>query len=276
MRTTLIRIWVAAAALALTGCADDDRDADGSADASPTNADAPPTSGATTHSRVVTLADDPLLTCGSGPAFAAAAIDGGVSGLADEGEVEAALDDLRALAGIDAPEELQEHPASEAAWMVLGGDPADHPRSIMVGIGRWDAQAGPVDGDYVILERGADGWKAIGWGGCSPAPVAHPGTAWVEVHAAPGGLDPQSTEVDVLVNEIECASGRDPSPFLHEPTIVEQEDAVIVYWTSDAPAGNQTCQGNPGVRRTLELDEPIGDRRLFDGSSWPPAPIRGF
>ena len=275
VRTGWIGVWVSVAILALTGCADSRQSLEVVADDS---AGPSPTVGRTADSPVVRRADgEMLLTCGSRIAFAASALAGGVDDLADADEVAAALDDVRAMAGIDAPEELQAHPASEARWMVLAGDRPDDPQRILVGLGRWDAATGPVYGrsQTVTLERDGDGWKARGWGGCKLRPLLPADTTWVEIHGVPGGLDPRSTKVEVEVSEIECASRREPSPFLHEPFIVETDDAVTVYWTSDAPEGLQTCPGNLQVRRTLQLDKPIGARHLLDGSSWPPAPVRG-
>ncbi len=200
----------------------------------------------------------------------------GASGIADQGEVAAALDELRASAGIDAPAELRRSPASEARWIVLGDDPTVHPRRLLVGLGDWDADTGPnpVDSGYVILERTDHGWRGRGWGGCDLRPALRDGVTWAEVSGTPGGLDPSSSAVDVLVTEVECASGRDPSPFLHEPVIVETADTVTVYWTSTR--GGETCPNNPSVSRTLQLDQPIGDRVLRDGSHWPPSPVTGF
>jgi len=219
---------------------------------------------------------EPMVACGNiRPAFAASAMDNGVAGLADEAEVAAALDDLRAEAGIDAPRELQRASAAEAEWKVLGGDPVDDPERLLVGVGRWAAASGTTHGQYVVLERAEHGWQASEWGDCNLAPVLVEGASWAEIAAAPGGEGPGSSSVDVLVSETECASARDPGPYLHEPVVIERLDSVTVYWTSDTPTGAQDCPGNPRVRRTVELGRPLGDRTIFDGSSWPPRPING-
>ncbi len=57
--------------------------------------------------------------------------------------------------------------------------------------------------------------------------------------------------------------------------VVEAADAVTVYWTSDAIEGAAGCPGNPVVRRVVKLDQPLGNRELLDGSSWPAAPVGG-
>jgi len=226
---------------------------------------------------LIVVDGDVLLTCGIGPRFPASALDRGASGPADQGEVTAALDDLRATAGIDAPAELRKSPASAARWMVLGDDPSASPRELLVALGNWDVYGDPNPAvrEYVTLERTENGWRANRWGSyCDLRPALRNPISWAVVTGVPGGLDPNSSTVTVEVMEIECTSGRDPSPFLHEPVIVETADTVTVYWTSTR--GGETCPGNPSVRRTLQLDQPIGDRVLRDGSHWPPRPVTGF
>lgn len=51
-------------------------------------------------------------------------------------------------------------------------------------------------------------------------------------------------------------------------------DTVTVYWTSEPP-GTAECPSNPAVATTLTLPEALGERRLLDGSRWPPVPFGG-
>ncbi len=232
-------------------------------------------SGSSSDSPLISDAGDVLLACGSAPAFWASAMDGGVSGLTDDAEVEAALEELVAEAGIDAPTELQQAGAADAEWIVLAKETAGGTEELLLGLGRWDPEKGPIDGQYVVLDRTEDGWSAGGWGDCNLAPVLRGGVIWAEISATPVDPDAASSTVAVEVRERECTSGRDPLPFLHEPTVIEADETVTVYWTSDAPHGGQTCQGNPPVRMVVELDEPLGSRALFDGSTWPPKRVTG-
>lgn len=233
-------------------------------------------SGSSSDSPLISDAGDVLLACGSAPAFWASAMDGGVSGLADDAEVEAALEELVAEAGIDAPTELQQAGAADAEWIVLGKETAGGTEELLLGLGRWDAQEGPIaGGQYVILDRTGDGWRAGGWGDCNLAPVLRGGVIWAEISATPVDPDPASSTVAVEVRERECTSGRDPLPFLHEPTVIEADETVTVYLTSDTPKGAATCQGGPQVKMTIELDKPLGVRALFDGSTWPPKRVTG-
>ncbi|MGI8900266.1 MAG: hypothetical protein ACR2HA_04930 [Nocardioides sp.] len=210
---------------------------------------------------------DPLVTCG-GPGFAVSAMSGGVDGLADRDEVAAALERLVAEAGIDAPPALRDRDVDEAQWFVLG----DSGGVLTVATGRWNRNGPGPDGQVVWLERIADGWDAAGWGGCRLAPVAPPGRTWVEVTAQAPDLAPSATSVPVMVSERDCTGGRDPGPFLGTPRVVEEAQAVTIYWASTPPQGAAECPGNPWVRRVLELQEPLGDREILDGSIWPPRP----
>ena len=64
----------------------------------------------------------------------------------------------------------------------------------------------------------------------------------------------------------------DPGPFLKEPTVVEDDEAVTVYWVTTPPLGG-SCPSNPSVERAVDLEAPLGGRALLDGSVWPPAPV---
>ena len=156
----------------------------------------------------------------------------------------------------------------------MGGDRAEDPTTVLVWIGQWPVRKDSGD-EYVSLERDGDGWRPDGWGGCRLEPALVDDSGWVEVTQPPGGLATDASVIDVLVNERECSSGRDPRPYLHEPQVVERADTVTVYWTSEAPQGEyQNCEGPAPVLSTLQLDEPLGDRTLLDGSTWPPRPVK--
>ncbi len=224
---------------------------------------------------VFTGGGEVMLWCGVGPGFPVSAMAGGVDGLADEGEVEAALRALARVAGIDAPRALRGVAVAEASWVLLGKGTHGSTEELLVGVGNWDTDGPGKGGEYVLLERANDGYEAAAWGTCNLEPVLPPGLAWAEIAARADALDPEATAVAVMVSERECTSGRSPAPFLNEPVVIERDDSVTVYWTSDSAKGDQTCQGNPSVRRLLQLEEPLGQRELLDGSTWPPLPASG-
>lgn len=85
-------------------------------------------------------------------------------------------------------------------------------------------------------------------------------------------LTPSSTSVDVLVNEVSCASGQGAEGRIPAPRIEYGDTEVVVTIGVIPVPGAADCQGNPDTPFTVELDDPLGDRDLLDGSHDPPAP----
>ena len=96
-----------------------------------------------------------------------------------------------------------------------------------------------------------------------------PASWWVAPKAVP--LPPETTVVPAQIREVACASGRSPEGRVLDPLIFSGEDAVLVtFWVRRAPGGGQDCQGNPEFATLIQLPEPLGDRKLLDGSQVPP------
>ena len=83
-------------------------------------------------------------------------------------------------------------------------------------------------------------------------------------------LSAEATSIDVLVNEMGCASGMAADGRIATPEVSYEDDAVVVTIRVVPRPGPQTCPGNPDTEYTLELDEPLGDRELLDGAHNPP------
>lgn len=78
----------------------------------------------------------------------------------------------------------------------------------------------------------------------------------------------KSTSLEVGVTRLECASG--VTGELLDPVIVYESDQVVI--TIDAAlngTGGADCQGNDVVPVTVELSEPLGERKLTDGACVP-------
>lgn len=130
----------------------------------------------------------------------------------------------------------------------------------------------PDDLAVFSIERSRGGWRFGGFGGCDPStlrrgdaaitwnlaadqPQLHPGTRSVLVHLGPGP----------------CAGGRSQNDRLMKPEFREQNGALLItLWLRPLPPGGYTCQGlvEPPVR--IRLPEPLGDRELYDGGTYPP------
>jgi hypothetical protein len=208
----------------------------------------------------------PEVTCGS-LSWPVSAMDGGVDGLIDDAEVDAALAAVAEEAPMDAPE--------AEPWIALAAGESAGSKLVILGVGPWSSETGPGAGALsVALESTETGWKVASWGDCQLHVALPAGRTQVELTAPDGGVDGNTTAPTVMVNERECTSGRDPNTYLGEPEVTETADTVSVFLTSESAVGDQNCQGNPSVPLTLELAEPIGDRELVDGGTWPPRPIQ--
>lgn len=214
-----------------------------------------------------TAGGESLLTCGGG-AFAASAMVEGIEPLTPRVDIAGALDELVRSAGMDAPLGLSDGGVQPGEWKVLAEDEG----SLTIATGPWGEQGPAARAHVVGLEQHGDGWRAAGWGDCQLRPVLTDAVAWATVRASVADLDPDATAIPVRVTEQECASARDPEPPLREP-VVETEESVTVYWTTEPATGAQKCPGNPMADRVVELDEPLGDRTMLDGSTWPATPV---
>ena len=205
---------------------------------------------------------DLLVRCGTDLAFPPRRMDAGldVSSL-DPARIDAALHEVFHSFGI---------PPADQTWKALVAEPADDPTMLVLAVGPWTA-TGPVGETAVSagLQREGDGWRAMRWGNCSLEPALPNGSTWARL-TLPARVEPRSTSINLRVSEWECTSGRNPSPYLHQPYVDATNDAVTVYWTTAAASGDVTCPGNPAVIRTIELASPLGSRTLFDGAVWPP------
>ncbi len=117
-------------------------------------------------------------------------------------------------------------------------------------------------------------WQAGGTGGCNLRPVVGPGVgaaSWSldPAFAAPG---PADTEIRVQVWERACASGEAAVGRVVGPVISYDTDAITITYGVRPKPGGATCQSNPPTPVLLELAEPLGDRLLLDGGSFPAAP----
>ncbi|HET9521963.1 MAG TPA: hypothetical protein VFO73_13015 [Candidatus Limnocylindrales bacterium] len=94
-----------------------------------------------------------------------------------------------------------------------------------------------------------------------------PAAWWVDPAAPPG---PDATTISGLIRERACASGQSPEGRILQPAIFSSETAFLISVFVRQPAGAQDCPGNPAVPLEIALPEPLGQRRLLDGSEVPP------
>ena len=59
---------------------------------------------------------------------------------------------------------------------------------------------------------------------------------------------------------------------LMAPIVLAGPEGVTIAIAARTRPGGQDCPANPAAPVTVELGEPLGDRALFDGSSFPAEP----
>lgn len=215
------------------------------------------------------------VSCGGEPGWPPSVMADGIDPPVPADEISAALDAVATDPELSVETSRVLPRGGDTEWRVLTGDA----QTLLLGIGAWTDEGPSEDpdgrGQYMSLELEGGTWVWRGHGDCRRlVPRLEQGdSTWVELSAPAAGLDRTSTTLTVGVNEIACTSSRDPGPFLRAPDVVETEDSVTVYWTSDAPIGDQACPGNPTVEQQVTLARPLGDRDLLDASSWPPTVV---
>jgi hypothetical protein len=146
----------------------------------------------------------------------------------------------------------------------------------LVGMDAKLAEFVAVGGDLgmksVSVENGAAGWKVSGWGDCRPTISLADGLGEAEWAFDPAQPQPgPATQVfDALVTEMACNSGQPADGRIVGPQLVKSPDTMLVIFAVRPRPGGQDCQGNPSTRVSVELGEPLGNRKLLDGSRLPP------
>jgi hypothetical protein len=183
---------------------------------------------------------------------------------------------VRALSGLPGAERAN-HPAAESLRQLIATGPpppAAGWRTVVLTTegALFVAEAEPGEGSsFWSVEIGSadTGWQPVRWGQCDIQP-AFEGAEAAHWELVPGQeLTPETRVVDVEVHEQACASGASPDGRISGPAVVPLEDAIIVILGTRPPPGPQTCLPGPAATIRIELPEPLGDRQLLDGSTFP-------
>lgn len=172
-------------------------------------------------------------------------------------------------------------------------DDASEPRTAIVGrVGRSASEViAAFDDESEVYAAKANGWFLAWWpGALDPDSVAAvdarnivltavtapeadvsaaagPASWWVDPSAPPAA---DATSIRALIRERACASGRSPEGRVVEPQVFAAPDALLITVWVRTLAGGRDCQGNPEFPLEIQLAEPLGERRLLDGSEIPP------
>ena len=151
-------------------------------------------------------------------------------------------------------------------------------RLILFGVPIGEMPADSLPYASATFQPDGDTWLPEGWGQCR-IEVSSPGFGnayWVldpEIDPATSG-----TELHVLINERECASGEPPVGREILPVVLEEPDSITITVLVEPVSGGANCPSNPWHPITIDLSESVGDRTLFDASvaprierTWPPS-----
>lgn len=201
-----------------------------------------------------------LLSCGSGPPFARAAIEEPDPAMFTAAEVES----VRRFA--------QEHgqPVGEL-WLLARDD--DGALVADRGASEVSPEAGFAPFSVWTLHRVGDGMVPLGFGGCRLSAMVDGLVAsrWeLDPKAPPPG--PFTTQLPVVVHESACASGQTAAGRIRTPSVSYGPDAVEIAITVTPPTGSQDCSSNPPTPYVVELREPLGDRQILDSGREPISP----
>jgi hypothetical protein len=99
-------------------------------------------------------------------------------------------------------------------------------------------------------------------------------TSWFLADKQPP-LTPETRRIHVYVGG-RCSRDEDPAALAEPPEFREIDGKLLmtIWLRPDPSPSDELCQPGlgPGPPLTVDLPEPLGDRELFDGGEFPPAP----
>jgi hypothetical protein len=125
--------------------------------------------------------------------------------------------------------------------------------------------------EWVVFGKQAGGWEFEGYSSdCDPEPVIGKGTVvtW-SLARKQRSLTPSSRTIRVDLGPGECASGAPQNPRAHFYFRVLGRKLLMISWLDPISRGG-TCIEPIEPARKVRLPFPLGEYRLYDGSSFPP------
>jgi hypothetical protein len=116
---------------------------------------------------------------------------------------------------------------------------------------------------------GSGGWVPISWGDCRLAalpPLGYGIANWTLDPAVT--LTPATTDLHILVDELQCHGLSDAAGRIAVEARVSGASLVLTSFVRSLN-GPQTCPGTPPTPYVVHLDQPLGNRTVLDGATWP-------
>jgi hypothetical protein len=116
-------------------------------------------------------------------------------------------------------------------------------------------------------------WKPVSMSQCDPHVRLSPefGPAVWALNPAYPAPNAETVELNILVWEVACSSGRPTTGRMSPPAITLTEDSATIIIGVRPLEGFQDCPRPPGTPAIVVLPEQLGDRILLDGGHHPPA-----
>lgn len=122
---------------------------------------------------------------------------------------------------------------------------------------------------WVGFERKGNKWHWVGSGDCTLEAMKEGASVGLWFRSRGQDYEATTKSIKVDVFEQSCSGGSPPTGRVLAPQVEYLSDSIVVtYFIKDQP-GVFGCPGAPPVTRILRLSEPIGDRTVVDGSSYP-------
>lgn len=120
-------------------------------------------------------------------------------------------------------------------------------------------------------ETDEDGWMVSSSGPCA-LQTDLGGLGPASVHLDGDTFDAAASQLPLLVVEQACASGEDAGGRMAVEVDADQDEIRLLVGV-EPRGGDQTCPSNPATPVAVDLDEPVGDRRVVDVARYPPREV---
>ena len=130
--------------------------------------------------------------------------------------------------------------------------------------------------ETMAFRRTRRGWRWQTYSsGCEPSSLRRGLRAITWDLASGQELTPATRRVQVDLGPGECNGGRSQNKRMQKPEFREQNGALLLsIWLRPVTPGPHSCDGLAEPPVTIELPEPLGERELMDGGTYPPQPAQ--